>query len=164
MDYVTKATDTITSFPSDVLIIGGALIVLLIAIFYKARKPAIRGILSFYPAFALYSLLPFGAEEITNTGTLAQELVTFGILLAVAYIVLRRYITRHNTRPEGFKGIFQTLIIAVSVLILALVLVTTIVPIDPVYTFTERVATLFGRDYTVWWLLAPLVGLFITSK
>lgn len=167
MEYVTTATDTITSFPTDMLVIALTFILLLIWIFYSGRRYALTAIMAFYPAAFLFTQFPYldavgSADSASNT--FFVHLGIFAVLVGASFYVLRRYIKRHLTRPEGAKGALHALLLTIGVLALVLVTVTALIPIDGVYTISPRVAGVFAEQYIFWWMVGPLVILFATSK
>jgi len=167
MDYITIATNTITSFPVDVLLIGLLIIIFFIGIFYKARRLAIVTTISFYPSAFIFTQFPYWNNVLVQSSALSiflSKAVVFGVLFTSAYIILKRYIKQYTYYSEGYKSVIQPLLLAIGLVILLLIVVHSLVPIHGIYSISPEIRSLFTEQNIFLWIITPLIILFITRK
>lgn len=144
------------------------LLILAVALFFFAlragRSLLISLILALYVGFALFTVFPFTDSFIVGETSLANavsRVVLFGVLTAIPFILLRR--------ASGSTPIFIHPI-GVAVLALAsggfiLALGYHVLNIAAIVPLTPALDALFAPDkYFFWWFIAPLVGIFVTTK
>lgn len=144
------------------------LIVLAVLLFFFAvragRALLISLILALYVGFALFTVFPYKETLLVGDSTLARAvagMVLFAAFTVFPYILLRRVST---------TGALSINPISLALLALAtggfvLALGYHVLDIASVIPLTPSLDALFAPDrYFFWWFLAPLAGIFITTR
>ncbi len=144
------------------------LIVLAVVLFFFAvragRALLISLILALYVGFALFTVFPYKETLLVGDSTLARAvagMVLFAAFTVFPYILLRRVST---------TGALSINPISLALLALAtggfvLALGYHVLDIASVIPLTPSLDALFAPDrYFFWWFLAPLAGIFITTR
>jgi hypothetical protein len=144
------------------------LIVLAVVLFFFAvragRALLISLILALYVGFALFTVFPYKETLLVGDSALARAvagIVLFAAFTVFPYILLRRVST---------TGALSINPISLALLALAtggfvLALGYHVLDIASVIPLTPSLDALFAPDrYFFWWFLAPLAGIFITTR
>lgn len=161
------ATD---GFTDIVGFIGNFFVLILIAavLFVFAlragRSLLISLILALYVGFALFTIFPFTDSFIVGDTALMRAvsgMVLFAIFTIVPFILLRRVATSGAVFIHPLS--LAVLTLATGGFILAIgyhvLNIAALIPLTP------SLDALFGPDkFFFWWFIAPLVGIFITTR
>lgn len=162
--FATGGFSEIMAFVGNFLV----LILLAVALFFFAvragRALLISLILALYVGFALFTVFPFKDMFLVGDSALARAvagMVLFGAFTVFPYILLRRVST---------TGALSINPISLGLLALAtggfvLALGYHVLDIASVIPLTPSLDALFAPEgYFFWWFLAPLAGIFITTR
>lgn len=148
---------------SDFLIVIILIATIFLFAWYAGRGPLVALQLSLYTAYALYISFPF--KTILPSGppvtALLSELLLYGLLVLLFYIILRRVVVSDFLDV----GIFGLAILSFLGTGFLLSLAYHVFPVASVYTFTPAVDALFAaKAYFWWWFVAPAIGLFLFAR
>lgn len=162
--FATGGFSEIMAFVGNFLV----LILLAVALFFFAvragRALLISLILALYVGFALFTVFPFKDMFLVGDSALARAvagMILFGVFTVFPYILLRRVST---------TGALSINPISLGLLALAtggfvLALGYHVLDIASVIPLTPSLDALFAPEgYFFWWFLAPLAGIFITTR
>ncbi len=144
------------------------LILLAIALFFFAvragRALLISLILALYVGFALFTVFPYKEMFLVGDSTLARAvagMVLFAAFTIFPYILLRRVSTTGSLSINPIS--LALLALATGGFVLALGY--HVLDIASVIPLTPSLDALFAPEgYFFWWFLAPLAGIFITTR
>lgn len=150
----------------DVIILIILVFVASIVSVWLGKDRIISAIFSFYGAFVLLTVFPFqsmlSAEDPTSQFLLS--LVAFFAFGSLIYTALSRFVA------TGFphKSLFRFAEAATLGVVLASLIMLTlyhIVPLEPLYDFTEQIDQLFASPLALfWWIVADLAALILVVK
>lgn len=144
------------------------LILLAVALFFFAvragRALLISLILALYVGFALFTVFPFKEMFLVGDSALARAvagMVLFAVFTVFPYILLRRVSTTGSLSINPIS--LALLALATGGFVLALGY--HVLDIASVIPLTPSLDALFAPEgYFFWWFLAPLAGIFITTR
>ena len=144
------------------------LILLAVALFFFAvragRALLISLILALYVGFALFTVFPFKEMFLVGDSALARAvagMVLFVVFTVFPYILLRRVSTTGSLSINPIS--LALLALATGGFVLALGY--HVLDIASVIPLTPSLDALFAPEgYFFWWFLAPLAGIFITTR
>lgn len=158
----TLATHVVLSLwlaTSSFLIILISLIALLFFFArYVGRGPFVALLLSFYAAYALYSVFPYASfPAIPPTMALLVRLGLYAAFVFVFYVIMQRVMV-----SDFFHiGFFGLIVLSFFGAVFLLTLAYRVFLITSVYHFTPAISTLLSLNkYFFWWFVAPAIGLF----
>ena len=144
------------------------LILLAVALFFFAvragRALLISLILALYVGFALFTVFPYKETFLVGDSALARAvagMVLFAVFTVFPYILLRRVSTTGSLSINPIS--LALLALATGGFVLALGY--HVLDIASVIPLTPSLDALFAPEgYFFWWFLAPLAGIFITTR
>jgi len=151
------------SMAGEYLIVLVLIGVLFFFAWYFGHGPFVALLLSFYAAYAVYTLFPY-TSLLPSTPTLTALLSNIGVYLAfvlVFFIVLRRVIVSDFL----YIGIFGLIILCALGAAFLIAVASHVFLITSVYQFTPAITALFAPDkYFFWWFSAPAIGLLFFAR
>lgn len=162
--FATEGFSDITAFVGNFLV----LIILAVVLFFFAlragRSLLISLILALYVGFALFSIFPYKETFLIGDTSLARAvagIVLFAVFTFVPFVLLRRVSTSGAVFIHPIALAFLTL--ATGGFILAIGY--HVLNIAAVIPLTPALDALFSPDHLFfWWFIAPLVGIFLTTR
>lgn len=128
------------------------------------RAMLISLILALYVGFAFFSVFPYKEAFIIGDTPLVRSVASillFAVLTFFPYALLRRVSTSSNIRISPVMLGILAFITGGFVLALGY----HVLNIAAVIPLTPSLDALFGPDkFFFWWFLAPLVGVYVTSR
>lgn len=150
--------------------VGNFLVLLIIAavLFFFAlrvgRAMLISLVLALYVGFALFTVFPYKEMVLVGDTPLVRAvagIALFAVLTLFPYILLRRVSTSGSLHINPIALAVLALVTGGFVLVLGY----HVLNISAVIPLTPSLDALFAPDkYFFWWFLAPLVGVFITTR
>lgn len=145
-----------------------AIVLVLVAVFfifawYVGRGPFVSVLISFYGAYAVYTIFPY-MSYLPSAPASSAVLANIGLYAALAvifYIVLGRVVV------SDFLYIAVLGLAALSVLAAGFLLALAyhVFDVTQVYQFSPAIDTLFAaKEYFFWWFVGPAVGLFFLAR
>ena len=159
----THTALTAWNFGSDFLIVIVLFAVLFLFARYVGRGPFIAALLSFYGAYALYTVFPY-MSYLPKSPPLTALLAHVGLYaaLALAFFIILRRVIASDFLYIGLFGLFGLSFLGAGFL---LALAYHVFPITDLYHFTPAVDALFApKAYFFLWFAAPAVGLFFLAR
>lgn len=150
--------DAIIGLVGNVLVFAILVIVLVAFALRVGRSALLSLIVSLYIGYAVYVVFPFG--EMVGASAIGN-LVTYGVLVFVSYLVVRRL------SSGGIGGFRIAPLIALCVLTggFLMALGYTAFALDTLYDFPQLLDSIFApKEYFFWWFIAPLVGAFFLGR
>jgi hypothetical protein len=158
---------TVSGLSLDIIVLAIVFVVFGSIGFYFGRSKLIAFVLAFYPATLLYSNFPY-LEKFTfwradaNQVALSHALV-FLIFFIISWIVIHA-VYHEDFGLGGGERMFQVGILALMCVVVFLAFMHIVVPLQGVYAFSPSIAGLFGAGTFFWWLLVPLVGVYLGAR
>lgn len=145
-----------------------AIVLVLVAVFfifawYVGRGPFVSVLISFYGAYAVYTIFPY-MSYLPSAPASSAVLANIGLYAALAvifYIVLGRVVV------SDFLYIAVLGLAALSILAAGFLLALAyhVFDVTQVYQFSPAIDTLFAaKEYFFWWFVGPAVGLFFLAR
>lgn len=148
---------TILVFLKEILFL---LVVLGVVLGYgmmRGRQSLINLILALYFALLLSLEFPY-YDHIADTALI--KIAVFGIFTFLSLLVFNRLMPRDY--ESAFEGIGKKLLYALLATVLVMIFSFHVLPVTELITPGSPLQTLFGSaEYFFWWLLVPLVFLFL---
>ncbi len=159
----TNTALTVWSYASDFLIIIILLTTFFLFAYYVGRDHLVAILLSFYAAYALYTIFPYTSFLPTAPAStvLFAHIGLYAAFILLFYIILRRVVVSDFLHI----GLFGLIVLSFLGSAFLIALAYHVFPVADLYTFTPAVAALFAPvKYFFWWFIAPAVGLFFLAR
>lgn len=143
------------------LIVFGIFIVLAVA---KGKQSLINVILALYLALLLSLQFPYYDSLISGAGAETESMVKLVVfcLFAAGSVWLFNRLMPREFDEKAFEGFGMKLIFAMGATVLVMAFSYNALPVTEFVTPGSPIQTLFApSDYFFWWLLLPLVLLFM---
>lgn len=158
-------TSHVVSFLHESLYLIIVLGVFLFFALTRGRQTVTNIILGLYLALLLSLEFPFYDAFLSNIGSGSESvlrLALFAFFALVSTWLFARILPREYDE-RAFEGFGRKLLLALAGTILVMIFSYHVLPITDFITPGSPINTLFGSEGTFfWWLLAPLVILFVT--
>ncbi len=131
---------------------------------FRGRQHLINLIVGLY--FALLISLEFPYYEMVlggkpGEGTLLGTLVIFSFFAILSTILMTRLMPEEY-REKKFESFFKKLLLSLAGTVLVMIFSFHVLPLTEILNPSTPIQALFGApEYFFWWLLAPLVILYI---
>ena len=167
MDAIQEITHSVLSFSSDAIVVLIFIAVGTAVSLYYGKARILALIFSFYPTILLFDIIPFFDSRIDkNPVSLSSAVPAFAfflLLFAFSFFAIRKLIMadfsfsrlKRTLESIVFGTVFASLIIYCSYH----VIIT-----QKIYNFSASIDTLFLSTVAFWWLIIPLVLVFIFKR
>jgi len=161
--FATNTALSTWSIANDFLLVIILFALLFVFAWYVGRGPFVALLLSFYSAYATYSIFPY-LSLLPTEPAMTASLAHAGVYLAFVFIfflIMRRVIVSDFLYINTFGLIVLSLVGAAFLIVLA---AHTFSLVD-FYTITPAIADfLTPAKYFFWWFSAPAVGLLFFAR
>ena len=149
----------------DIILLGALAVLIFLYTIYFGKSKAVAIILSFYISILLYDNFTFLKNVLIFRNTAAQlslsRLIIFAIIFILIFLTLKYFIHNEFSSRRSWT-LLKAALLSLSAIDLALVVCYYVVPVQRLYDFSPSIDSLFGNQATIfWWLIAPLIVLFI---
>lgn len=149
-------TDFFVAFGSDVFIFLALAAAVAVFAFYFGRDRLVPLIAGCYAALALYSYFPF--ESILG-GNIYLEA---GLYLVFMFVGLIAFSGLASWVPSSGTGFVKVLLLSAVIALFMIALAVNIFP--GLWPWSTPTLALFAHDRLFWWVLAPLIGVFLLGR
>ena len=160
--------DTLSgAFTTDVIIILAVFFLFALYSVRYGKSRSIAGIISLYIGMLLFLSFPY-LEEATflksseTQVTLSQIVVFLVGVIFVHTIISRSVLSDYPMQP--LLKYLQVALLSASGTALLFAFAYHTLPVATLYNFDASIDNLFSSQYFFWWLILPLVALFITTR
>jgi len=164
MDFVNTFSGAITT---DIIIIFSVFFLLFFFSVVYGKSNSASLLISLYIGILIFLMFPYLEDTTLLKSSESQVTIShvslFLIIVSLTYSIVRRMIFLEYSRNKIMKYIESGILSASSSVLFFSFLYHTI-PIATLYNFGPSIDNLFSSQYFFFWLVAPLIGLFIISK
>lgn len=155
----------ILDFISEAAYFIGVFLIFLVVALMKGRQAIINTIFSLYFALLISLVFPYYDKLLstfeTPRGIASGKLIVF-TLFTVAFVFLTGRVMPDEFKEKRFESFGKKLLLALAATSLVMVFSFQVLPVTEFLTPGTPIQSLFAPEqYFFWWLLLPLVVLFL---
>jgi hypothetical protein len=155
-EALTYTTDFFIAFGTDLFIFAALAALVAVFAFYYGRDRLTPLVAGCYAALALYEYFPFQALLGGNLYLEAGVYIVFMVIGLVAFSGLASWL------PSSGVGFLSVLLLSAIIALFMMAIAVNVFP--GLWAWSAPTLALFSADKLFWWILAPLIGVFILGR
>jgi hypothetical protein len=156
-DALQGAVNLFLGFGSDVFIFITLVALIAVFAFYFGRDRLMPLVAGIYAALVLYAHFPY-------TEYLTSPYLSIGLFFGLSFVGMIAFSGLAGFFSSSGVGFIKVVGLSVITALFVMAVAVNILPASEIHTFSTPTLALFAKDFFFWWLVAPLVGVFILGK
>lgn len=151
------AVNLFLGFGSDVFIFITLVALIAVFAFYFGRDRLMPLVAGIYAALVLYSYFPY-------TVYLTSPYLSIGLFLGLSFVGMIAFSGLAGFFSSSGVGFIKVMGLSIITALFVMAIAIYVLPASEIHTFSAPTLALFAKEFFFWWLVVPLVGVFILGK